>query len=105
MEKNLPWKYYWMIVLCLATAVIIYPFPSTGFLYRNADELKGRGSCLKAASVVLFLDPSFYYKFKISPLDVWYAVSVLGLTEESKTAQYDYYVKVIRRSPLLWNTW
>jgi hypothetical protein len=91
--------------LCLAAGLAIYPFPSTGFLYRNAEVLEGRVSRLKGASVVLFLDPSFYYKFKISPLNLRYAVSVLGLAEVSKVSQRNFYVKKMKRGPLFWNSW
>jgi hypothetical protein len=46
--------------------------------------LKGKISDLKGASVVLFLDPSFYYRFRISPSELQLAVSALGLRKSSR---------------------
>jgi hypothetical protein len=98
-------KHLWVIGVILAVSAVLYPFPSKGFLYRNAEILEGRLSALKGASVVLFLDPSFYYKFKMTPADMVLAVSALGLKEETKASLRDPYIKRMQRGPMFWNFW
>ncbi len=84
-------------------ALFLYPFPSTNFLYRNAEVFKGRVSHLQGASIALGLDPSFYYKFKISPWDFDETVAALGLR---KSQSRDYELWMMRRhGPLFWNSW
>ena len=96
-------KHIWLIALCLAIALFIYPFASTGFLYRNAEVLQGRISSLQGASVVLFLDPSFYYKFRIAPSDAALTISTLGLNESSSP---DYDLNMMKtHGPWFWNAW
>lgn len=96
-------KQLWLIGLCLAGILFIYPFPSTEFLYRNAEALKGRLSNLKGASFAVLIDPSFYYSFRIKPSDFEFAVSSLGLHE---TEEKDYYLNVMKKhGPLFWNFW
>lgn len=86
-------------------ALFLYPFPSTGFLYRSAPVLDGRIANVKGASVVLFLDPSFYYRFRIAPADFALAVSGLGLRESlSKELTFD--LNIMRsHGPWFWNFW
>jgi hypothetical protein len=96
-------KYIWLMVLCIAAALFLYPYPSTGFLYRNAGVLKGKISDLKGASVVLFLDPSFYYRFRISPSELQLAVSALGLRKSSRIESDMKSLK--RHGPWFWNRW
>ena len=96
-------KQIWLISLCFAVTLFLYPFPSTGFLYRNAGVLKGKVSGVKGASVVLFLDPSFYYRFRISPSDLESAVSALGLSESS---HIEFDMNTLKRhGPWFWNRW
>jgi hypothetical protein len=97
--------HYWIWGVMAAIGLFLYPFPSTGFLYRNAEVLENQVRHLKGATVVLFLDPSFYYKFTISPNHFRHAVSALGLQVESDTSLRNHYVKVMKRGPLFWNFW
>jgi len=92
-----------LIILFLALIIFLYPYPSTGFLYRNAEVLKGKVSNLKGSSFAVFLDPSFYYKFSIAPSDLRYAVSKLSLSE-SMNRQYDLNM-MKNHGPLFWNFW
>jgi hypothetical protein len=99
-------KCHWGIIFfCLIIALLLYPFPNKSFLFRNAEVLNGRVSKIKGASVVFFLDPSFYYKFKISYLNFQYVVSDLGLKEKRIVSQRDYDIKLMKRGPLFWNFW
>lgn len=98
---------YWIIGLILAAILmlLVYPFPSTDFLYRNAGVLKDRVKHLKGASLAITIDPSFYYKFTISPTHFTQAVSALELEKESKASLQNHYVRVMKRGPLSWNFW
>jgi len=96
-------KSAWVLIACASAVLIFYPFPSTGFLYRNAGVLKGRASHIMGASMAFGLDPSFYYKFKISPWDFDEAAAALGLR---KSQSRDYEIWMMRmHGPLFWNSW
>jgi hypothetical protein len=96
-------KHLWRMGGLLALGLFLYPHPSTDFLYRNAEVLEGRISNLKGASRVLFLDPGFYYKFRIRPADLAAAVSALGLRESTMA---DFHLKLMEdHGPWFWNAW
>jgi hypothetical protein len=98
-------KHIWLVGLFAVVALFLYPFPSTGFLYRHAPVLEGKIANLKGASVVLFLDPSFYYKFKIAPADFAFAVSALGLTA-STSEELAFNLRTMKsHGPWFWNSW
>ena len=96
-------KYFYLTVFFLALMFVLYPFPNTEFLYRNAEMLEGRVTHLKGASFAVFIDPGFYYKFRIAPTDIMLVVHGLGLSE---TDNKQYYLNVMKKhGPLFWNFW
>lgn len=99
-------KYWIGAITILIVLFLAYPRPDTSFLFRNLPELKGQTKGLMGSSTILFLDPSFYYRFSMSEAEFLQLVSQLGL-EAVSDSQIEYYRDTVLglHRPFFWHNW
>lgn len=106
LRTDRPERWARRLVAAAALGVVAYlawPFPDETFLYRTLPDLRGRIVHLKGASVVAFIDPSFFYRGEMQAADVDRLIDRLAL-EPRSSASFD--AKAFTRSgPLFWHAW
>ncbi len=99
-------KYLAITAATLGLLFLAYPTPDKDFLFRNLPELQGKTTKLIGSSTVLFLDPSFYYRFELNETEFLQLMQQLEL-EAVEDTHYTYYKDTVfdLHKPFFWHNW
>ncbi len=91
-----------IVSMTIVATFILFPIPQRGFLFRCSPAFQNARN-LKGASITFFMDPSFYYSFKLDREDFQTVSSSLNL-EESLMPDFDLR-NMVTHGPWFWNKW
>lgn len=93
-------------ILAVLFVVVVWPSPATERLYAgNGGGLRGKASDILGALVPFPMDPTFYYRFEISPADLDHAVGVPTLRRSPKSELELALAGMQDNGPMFWHLW